>query len=304
MGKFYAVKKGRRNGIFNTWDECRAQIKGFSGAIYKSFSSYKEAYDFINDNELYKKDDERKKYIKCQVEYDKNVEAFVDGSFSDKYNMYSYGVVILHNNKVIELSGKDNNKENLSMRNVAGELLGAIEAMKWALSNRIKDINIYYDYEGIEKWALGIWKTNKKGTKEYKEFFDSIKAVLNINFIKVKAHSGVIYNEEADRLAKKEFETVYEVKDQNTKRDYSDIFYTIIDEDVKETAKNTCTIVFQGKRISDNKLKKVAKQILKNDKRKVSEINNINIILNFDNRSLEIEIRDVYNEIYKYEIKL
>ena len=218
--------------------------------------------------------------------------------------MYSYGVVILHNNKVIELSGKDNNKENLSMRNVAGELLGAIEAMKWALSNRIKDINIYYDYEGIEKWALGIWKTNKKGTKEYKEFFDSIKAVLNINFIKVKAHSGVIYNEEADRLAKKEFETVYEVKDQNTKRDYSDIFYTIIDEDVKETAKNTCTIVFQGKRISDNKLKKVAKQIWKNDKRKVSEINNINIILNFDNRSLEIEIRDVYNEIYKYEIKL
>ena len=72
--------------------------------------------------------------------------------------MYSYGVVILHNNKVIELSGKYNNKENLSMRNVAGELLGAIEAMKWALSNRIKDINIYYDYEGIERWALGIFQ--------------------------------------------------------------------------------------------------------------------------------------------------
>ncbi|MDB1934012.1 hypothetical protein PMY12_08815 [Clostridium tertium] len=218
--------------------------------------------------------------------------------------MYSYGVVILHNNKVIELSGKYNNKENLSMRNVAGELLGAIEAMKWALSNRIKDINIYYDYEGIERWALGIWKTNKKGAKEYKEFFDSIKEVLNINFIKVKAHSGVKYNEEADRLAKKEFETVYEIKDQNTKRDYSDILYTIIDEDVKETTKNTCTILFQGKRISDNKLKKLAKQIWKNNKRKVSEINNMNIIFNFDNRSLEIEIRDVYNEIYKYEIKL
>ncbi|WP_271845990.1 RNase H family protein [Clostridium tertium] len=205
---------------------------------------------------------------------------------------------------MIELSGKYNNKENLSMRNVAGELLGAIEAMKWALSNRIKDINIYYDYEGIERWALGIWKTNKKGAKEYKEFFDSIKEVLNINFIKVKAHSGVKYNEEADRLAKKEFETVYEIKDQNTKRDYSDILYTIIDEDVKETTKNTCTILFQGKRISDNKLKKLAKQIWKNNKRKVSEINNMNIIFNFDNRSLEIEIRDVYNEIYKYEIKL
>ena len=45
----------------------------------------------------------------------------------------------------------------------------------------------------------------KKGTKEYKKFYDSIKDKLNIKFVKVKAHSGDKYNEEADRLAKLSF---------------------------------------------------------------------------------------------------
>lgn len=47
-------------------------------------------------------------------------------------------------------------------------------------------------------------KTNKPGTRAYKEFYDSIKDRLDVRFIKVLAHSGVEYNEEADSLAKKE----------------------------------------------------------------------------------------------------
>lgn len=37
--KFYVVWKGRRTGIFNTWDECSAQVNGYPGAQYKSFDS-------------------------------------------------------------------------------------------------------------------------------------------------------------------------------------------------------------------------------------------------------------------------
>ncbi len=56
---------------------------------------------------------------------------------------------------------------------------------------------------GIEKWAKGEWKTNKYGTQKYKEYYDSIKDILKVEFIKVKAHSGGDkYNEEADKLAK------------------------------------------------------------------------------------------------------
>lgn len=39
MAKFYVVWKGRKTGIFASWEECEAQVKGFTGAEYKSFNS-------------------------------------------------------------------------------------------------------------------------------------------------------------------------------------------------------------------------------------------------------------------------
>ena len=35
MAKYYAVKKGRKIGIFSTWEECESMVKGFKGALYK-----------------------------------------------------------------------------------------------------------------------------------------------------------------------------------------------------------------------------------------------------------------------------
>ena len=37
--KYYVVWKGRRNGVFNSWEACSAQVTGFTGAEYKSFDS-------------------------------------------------------------------------------------------------------------------------------------------------------------------------------------------------------------------------------------------------------------------------
>ena len=47
-GKFYAVASGRKTGIFKTWAECQAQVKGFSGARYKSFQTLEEAQRFVD----------------------------------------------------------------------------------------------------------------------------------------------------------------------------------------------------------------------------------------------------------------
>ena len=41
--KYYAVRAGRKTGIFETWDECRAQTTGFKGASFKSFPTLAEA---------------------------------------------------------------------------------------------------------------------------------------------------------------------------------------------------------------------------------------------------------------------
>ena len=45
--KFYAVRKGRKTGIFTTWDECRAQVHGFPCAEYKSFLTMEDAKGFM-----------------------------------------------------------------------------------------------------------------------------------------------------------------------------------------------------------------------------------------------------------------
>ncbi len=45
-GKFYAVKKGKKPGIYKSWDECKAQVDGYSGAVYKSFKILSEAEGF------------------------------------------------------------------------------------------------------------------------------------------------------------------------------------------------------------------------------------------------------------------
>ena len=46
--KIYAVKVGRTNGIFETWDECKASVNGYPGALYKSFTNMADAYAYLN----------------------------------------------------------------------------------------------------------------------------------------------------------------------------------------------------------------------------------------------------------------
>src|SRR5581483_312434 len=41
--KYYVVWQGRRPGIYDSWDEASAQVKGFAGAAYKAFDTRLEA---------------------------------------------------------------------------------------------------------------------------------------------------------------------------------------------------------------------------------------------------------------------
>ncbi|MBV2246577.1 MAG: ribonuclease H family protein [Lentimicrobium sp.] len=43
--KFYVVWNGRKPGIFETWAECEAQVKGFEAARFKGYESEKEAIE-------------------------------------------------------------------------------------------------------------------------------------------------------------------------------------------------------------------------------------------------------------------
>ncbi|EIM91578.1 ribonuclease H-like protein [Stereum hirsutum FP-91666 SS1] len=45
---YYAVKKGRIPGVYLTWDECDAQVKGFSQPVFKKFADLAEAEEWAN----------------------------------------------------------------------------------------------------------------------------------------------------------------------------------------------------------------------------------------------------------------
>ena len=46
---YYVVKKGYSPGIYINWEDCKTQVNGYNGAIYKKFSNYEEAYNFLNN---------------------------------------------------------------------------------------------------------------------------------------------------------------------------------------------------------------------------------------------------------------
>ncbi|UQS84160.1 ribonuclease H family protein [Bombilactobacillus thymidiniphilus] len=48
MKKYYVVRKGRKPGIYATWAQCQAQVKGFSGAQFKSFTNLSDAKAYLN----------------------------------------------------------------------------------------------------------------------------------------------------------------------------------------------------------------------------------------------------------------
>ena len=48
--KYYAVKKGRHPGIYNTWEECQKEVDHFKDAKFKSFDSKKEALAYLKQN--------------------------------------------------------------------------------------------------------------------------------------------------------------------------------------------------------------------------------------------------------------
>ena len=210
--KIYAVRNGRNPGIYSSWSECEEQIKGFPGQEYKGFSNLEEAQEYLNNTET-GKSVEKTCDMKSQVEIDSiikecldnnRVVAFTDGGYREKDNIYGYGIYILSpiEEKPIEICNIVHTERFHHSRNIGPEVMAVINALDWALSNEYEKITIFYDYEAIGKWAQNEWKARTDISKWFVDkLTNTYNDLLDIEYIWVKGHNDIEYNEKADKLA-------------------------------------------------------------------------------------------------------
>jgi len=202
--KIYAVRKGHKTGLFNTWAECQKATAGYSGAEFRGFTEKEEALAFLNMETTKTVSGDKSKEAAGVVEVPENmVIAYVDGSFEKSIGRYAFGCVLLTpDGQEIRESGSGSDPAGVAIRNVAGEMLGSMTAVNWAIENKYPAVEIRYDYEGVEKWVTGVWRAKTPLTSKYAAHMQEAGKKVKISFCKIAAHTGNHYNEEADQLAK------------------------------------------------------------------------------------------------------
>ena len=203
--KVYAIKEGFNfntnekieNKIVDTWAECLKYVKGVKGAKYKSFEDINEAKKFLNDaGDILKKEDNN---------YPKDcLHIYVDGSYNATTEEYSYGMVAVKNDVVLHIksgAGKSDSAKNI--RQIAGELEGAVKGVQYALSKGEKKVVIFHDYIGICYHATGFWDRKEESSKEYYNKMQKLMSSgIEVIFVKVDSHTGDLFNELVDEKCK------------------------------------------------------------------------------------------------------
>ena len=222
--KYYAVKKGKITGVFNSWQECKDSVDGYPGAEYKGFKDleevkaylgelyclrFVEAADPVPKERFRKKDTElQERTEEAFAEHKEQPEegwllAYVDGSYEDALKKYAFGCVfLLPDGRIFVEYGNGDDPQSLQHRNITGEMLGAMFAVQFARLNGFQGVEIRYDYEGIEKWVTGVWRSKTERTAEYAKAMREWGKSIQLLFSKVQAHSNIYYNELADKMAK------------------------------------------------------------------------------------------------------
>lgn len=183
--RFYAVRMGRATGIFYDSETARKQTIYFTDADCRMFKSMAEAKAYL------------KKRRFCKHKKD-SYNLYVDGSYSPEKDIYGWGMAV-YNGKNLIHTYKGIGVRGIVLKNTAAEICAATEAIKWAKKNHRK-INLYYDFDGINKFTRKKIKLKSNYMKEYALFVKANRK--RIKFNRVKAHSGIEGNMLAHILAR------------------------------------------------------------------------------------------------------
>lgn len=157
--KYYVVWEGVNPGIYNTWEECKANITGFPNARYKSFKTKQEAIDayrtgFISSTPQKSKatsSSPRSNIIQKSI----SVDAACSGNPGD---MEYRGVVTSSGKEIFKMGVFKQGTNNI------GEFLAIVHGLAYLKAKKRQDIAIYTD----SKTAMA-WVRNKKANTKLKK---------------------------------------------------------------------------------------------------------------------------------------
>ncbi len=210
--KFYAVANGRKTGIFTSWPEAERQVKGFAGAIYKSFKTRKDALAFLK-NPSYGGQKNTKRPTTAsnagtpatpETYTEDTIVVYTDGGAIGNPGPGGYGVVFKDGET---LCGGFNKTTNNRMELLA--VIKALEVLEGTSAPIVLHSDSRYVINGITKgWAKGWekrgWKKSNGEAAMNPDLWATLLnrlAGLDIRFKWVKGHAGNPLNEAADHLA-------------------------------------------------------------------------------------------------------
>ena len=189
--KYYTVWKGHKTGVFESWDDCKAQIKDFQGAQYKSFSTFEAAKKALKGN--------YKDYIGKTKKFSSELsEAQLKKIGKPNYNSIAVDAASSGNPGKMEYRGVDTkSKKQLFIQgpfeegtNNIGEFLAIVHALallKKKNSNRI----IYTDSKTAMSWVRKkSCNTKLEKSSKNKPVFDLVDRA--IEWLKSNTYNTVI----------------------------------------------------------------------------------------------------------------
>ena len=212
--KFYAVKRGRKTGLYTVWAECAAQVKGFQGAVYKGFMTEDEARAWLGGADARTEQPHAAAEMAAPSAPDADYIIHTDGScLRNPGGAGGWAAVIetAATGAVEEKSGGAPETTNNRM-----ELTAALMALS-AVPEGAR-VALYTDSQYLKnaftKFWLPAWK--KRGWKKADGEpvlnqdlwmqLDAAFAARQVQFHWVKGHAGNPRNERCDALARAEAE--------------------------------------------------------------------------------------------------
>lgn len=174
--RFYVVWNGLRPGIYHTWEECQAQIKGAKQALYKSFPSLAEAERAYSASPNMYIGAGKKEQSTEKGELPQAVERCslaVDAACSGNPGMMEYRGVYLGNGKEIFHFGPIYGTNNI------GEFLAIVHALA-LLEKKGSNMPVYSDSRNALLWIRQkSCKTKLERTEKTEELFKMIERAEN-----------------------------------------------------------------------------------------------------------------------------